>query len=178
MSSKDINLVSQTGFTPKKDKRLNGLRRVAIVLICLVGLVSIFAFILNLASPLNSIKKQQDLALASINAKQQTAVKIAIINERVSSISKIYKDRPDFTQVLNLVLSKVTSDMTTSGLNIDESSVTVTLSSPSLLPLNNFLNSLIDSAKKSDEIKSVSLDSLSVSDSSLSYLMSVKIQLK
>lgn len=178
MSSIDINLAGVGPAISAKNKKLVRLRRGSLAFIVMVGALSVILFVLNLFSPLNSIKKEQDGLLASITASQEKAVKIAIVNERASSISKIYKERPDYTNVLDLAVRNISEGVTTSGLNIDESSVTITVSSSSLLSLNNFLNSLIDDASQNSQVKSVSMESLSASDISTFYLMSVKINLK
>lgn len=178
MSSIDINLASASGKTKEKTKKLRNLRIGSFILLFFVGVLSVVVFLLNFLSPLNSIKAQQDAVLASITQSQDKAVKISIVNERVSSILKIYKERSDYTEVLDLVLSNVTEGIRISGLNIDKSSLSITISSISLLTLNNFLNSLVDSAKQNSQIKSVFMESLSASETSSAYFMAVKINLK
>lgn len=178
MSSIDINLASASGQTKEKTKKLKNLKIGSLALLFLVGVLSVVIFLLNLSSPINSIKVQQDAVLASITASQEKAVKIAIVNERVSSILKIYKERSDYTEILDLALSSVTGGIRMSGLNIDKSSVAITVFSTSLLSLNNFLNSIIDSANQNSKVNSVSMESLSASDASGAYTMSIKINLK
>lgn len=178
MNSIDINLVSTGKGDQGKEKKLQKIRIISTGFILVIGLLSVLVFILNISSPLGKIKQQEDSILSQITAQQDRAAKLAIINERITTVSKIYKQRPDYNYILNLILTKKTDNTKLVGMDLGESSVTVSLSSSSLLTLNNFLNSIIDSSKKSEKINSVFLDSLSVSQTSSSYTMAVKINIK
>lgn len=176
--SSDINFLATGPVSHGKEKKLKQVRIIALVFILIVGLASVFTFVLNLASPIEGVRQEQNQILSQITSNQEKAAKLAIVNERVISISKIYSERPDYVQILDQVLSKKPNELRTSGLDIGESSIILSVSSSSLLPLNNFLNSVIDLSKTNDRIGSVFLDSLSASQNSSAYIMGVKIILK
>ena len=178
MTSVDINLLAAPVINRRKQKKLKLVRRVAIIFLFIVGGLSLLSFFLNLSSPINSIKKQQEDVISQITAQQQKAAKIQIVNGRVSVIKQIYSQRPDFSDILSLVSSKQSEDTSLKGLDIEPASVSVTFSSISLLSLNNLLNGLIDGSKKEQEIKSVFLEDLSVSSTQASYTMTVEFNLK
>ena len=178
MNSSDINLLATSPVSHDKEKKLKQVRLIAAAFIVLVGLMSILTFVLNISSPLDSVKKQENDILSQITSQENKAAKLAIVDERALAISKIYSQRQDFGSIVSLVLSKKTDDIKTTALNIDQSSVIVTISSASLLSLNNFLNSVINVLKNNNQVSSVFLDSLSVNQTSSSYVMGIRINLK
>lgn len=177
MDSTDINLIKVETASPK-NRRAAKLRMVALIILFFVGGVAIIFFILDFSSPLNSIKSEQDAVLSSITAENQKAVKLAIVNERATAINRLKIERPDYLGVLNTAMSTLPSGVSASGLDIDESSVSITVASPSLLSLNNFLNGVLDEARKNSNIESASMESLTANDTSSAYQMSVKFNLK
>ena len=177
MSNIDINLIKVRDDSSAKNRKLTRLKRGALILLLSVGVISVILFLINLSSPINSIKKEQNNLLTTISESNEKAVKLSIVNERVSAVTKIRSKRPDYIGVLDLATKNLSEGVRTAGLALDESSVSITVSSPSLLSLNNFLNGVIDSSRNNSKIKSVSMESLSASDISTFYLMSVKINL-
>lgn len=178
MNSADINLVNVGGIPTPKNSKAVKLKIIAVAFLIFVGAMAVILFILDFYSPLNSIKKEQDQILTSISSQNDKAAKLSIVNERAVAINKLKTERTDYLGVLDIAISNLSSGVRTAGLSVDKASVAITVSSDSLLSLNNFLNGVLDESKKNDSIKSVSMESLTATDVSNIYLMSVKFSLK
>src|SRR3989344_1477039 len=89
MSNIDINLIKVRDDSSAKNRKLTRLKRGALILLLSVGVISVILFLINLYSPINSIKKEQNNLLTTISESNEKAVKLSIVNERVSAVTKI-----------------------------------------------------------------------------------------
>ncbi len=178
MNNLDINLISVPKVSKDKATKLRNVRIISFGGLFLVLLISTFVLFLNFISPLSSVKTEQAGILSQITAQQAKAAKLAIISERVSSITKVKTQALNYTDTMDVIFAKKPTDATLFGLDVDDTSLSVTLNSSSLLSLNNFLNSLIDATSSHKEIKSVFLDNLSVNNTASLFSMTVKVNLK
>lgn len=177
-SSADINLISVPKVSRDKQQRLRSVRIIAFGLLGLVGSVSVILFVINLSSPISKIKAQQNQILSQITTQQDKAAKLNVVKERVTTISNIFSTRTDYIDSLKLILSKKPDDLKLISLETNKESINMTVNSNSLLTINNFLNTVIDTGKSDKKIKSVLLDSLAVNQSLGVYALSIKIKTK
>ncbi len=173
-----INLVTaDTRENLKRKKRTYVLRIISIVFLVFVGLVSIILFILNSSLSLSSVKKQEVATIQSISLQKDKLAKFNLLNDRLKSIKDVLKDRKNYTNTLNVLLDQIPQGVGTSSLNIEKSDVTLTINAVSLLPINKFLNNVIELSSKKKVIKDMVIESLSIDSKTGIYSLSIKAKL-
>lgn len=176
--SDSINLVkAQSREGEERKRRAYILRVISLVFLSFVGLVSIILFILNARISASSIKKEEVVTVQAISAQKEKLAKYNLLNDRLKGISEILKNRKSYTKALNTLLSQVPEGAGTSSLNIEKNDVTLTVNSSSLLPINKFLNNVVELSAKRDVIKDMVIESLSIDSKTGIYSLSVKAKL-
>lgn len=158
----------------KKGKVLNG---IAIVFPILIGIVSLVVFLITQAINPTAIRKQQDETVNEIAKLQDKKIKFFIVKDRLQNIDGILKKRINFAENINNLLSKAISGVSLVDLDINSKQVALTLSSPSLKSLDEFINSLILMVEKKDTIRSLKLESLTFNEKENEYLISLSSDL-
>jgi hypothetical protein len=170
----DINLViKKENNTPKK-KQVDLLKRVSFGILFIVAFLSVIFFLLNLRFSVTSIKKQQKAVIQNLSTYDQTAIKIFLLNSRLSDISRILNSRVKYNESVGKIIFSVTPSMTVEDFSVNKKKLSITIISPSLLDLNDFLNKTL-SYSATREVSSVSLKELQVSD--LGYIMKLEMDL-
>lgn len=176
--SDSINLVTaQTRENEKRKKRAYVLRIISLIFISFVGIVSIILFVLNARISLSSIKKDEVATVQAISAQKDKLAKYNLLNDRLKGIFEIVKNRKSYTNVLNTLLSQVPQRVGASSLSIEKDEVTLTVNSQSLLPINKFLNNVVELSAKKDVIKDMVIESLSIDSKTGIYSLSIKAKL-
>ena len=169
----DINLVIKKDKSPR-NKRVKTLRKISFGILFIVAFLSIIIFLFNLRFSISSIKKQQQSAIQNLSTYDQTAIKIFLLNSRLNDISSILNSRVDNNQTLRKITSDVKSSTTIKDFSVNKNVFSMTLSSASLLDLNDFLNQIL-SLSSSGEVSSVSLKELQINESN--YIMKLEMNL-
>ena len=158
----------------KKGKALN---TIAIVFPILIGIISLAVFLITQAINPTAIRRQQDETINEIAKLQDKKIKFFIVKDRLGNIDSILKNRINFAENINNLLSKTISGVSLVNLDIDNKQVVLTLSSFSLKSLDEFINSLIVMVEKKDTIRSLKLDSLTFNEIENEYLISLSSDL-
>lgn len=175
--SSSINLVTaDTRENAKRKKRTYILRLISLIFLGFVGLVSVILFILNARISLDSVKKEQNVALQDITAQKNKVSKIYLLSDRLKNIREIIKQRKNYTSTLNLVLQQLPDGVTASSLEIDKGDITLTVKSSSLLPINKFLNNIVDLSSKKT-IKNMTIETLTINPKNGLYSLSIKAKI-
>jgi Tfp pilus assembly protein PilN len=175
----DINLISnQDAASLKEKKRLKAVRTIAIASLAIVGLVSVVIFIINSQTSLVSIKKDENSALQNISYLNKKAAKLAIINNRLKDISDILQKRKNYTSAMNTLLQLMPPGVNIGTLDLGKKDVTLIVNSNSLLPVDKFLNSLIDLSSKKQVINGITIESLIFNEKTGNYSLSIKTTLQ
>lgn len=170
----DINLaIKKKRNTPRK-KQVEILKKISFVILFIVAILSIIIFLLNLRFSISSVKKQQKAAMQNLSTYDQTAIKIFLLNSRLNDIGSILGSRVKHNQSVGKVVFDVTGSMRVEELSVNGSSFSITVSSPSLFDLNDFLNNIL-SLSSSKEVSNVSLKELRIGESG--YTMSLEMNL-
>ena len=171
----NINLISNQNVGLEKElKRLKLFRRISLACLIIVSLVSILVFVLNFTLPLDSVKKEQIQTVASISLLHKKLVTYTLITDRVKNISNIISQRGNYIPQINEILSKVPADISVDGLEINTGAVTVSASSDSLLPVNKFIDDLVNLAAQGKVVKNLIIQGLSLNTDSGKYVLSMK----
>ncbi len=171
----DINLASGVLVeSASKNKTLKILRISAISGVIFLAATSILLFLLiNQISP-DKVKKQEDQILFSIKLLHERQAKIAIVNSKISDISKILDSRTNYEFEMNSFLEKIPNDVSVNSLEIDKAKVTITVSSNSLSSIDKMLNSFLEMIARKQIIKSITIQSISSDPISSTYNLSIK----
>ena len=166
----DINLISKTS-EGSKELGLRKIKTISFITLFVVGFSSLVFFLINFRFSANYVKKEQNELIADLSAYDETASKIFLLNQRLSDISEILSQRKKHHETASKIIEKVPASVATAEFQIDDSGITMEVSSSSLLELNNFLNGML-SLSKGKELGSVVLDGLSSGTSE--YTMKIK----
>lgn len=170
----NINLIlSKEGQSFKKKKRIKLLNSIALGLLLVVAAVSVVLFILNTLNPLSSIKKDQLATINNIATLKERSGKLVMVNDRLKNISEINQKRKIFSSLIDYLISLL-GDLKINFLEIDNKSISFSVTSNSLLEENQFLQKLIEKSSKKEMIKDLMIDSLTVNEKTGLYLLTLR----
>ena len=108
-------------------------------------------------------------------------VKLSIINSRVLEIEQIKKQNIDYTKFIQTILDMAPTEVTVNSFEIEEKKATISISSPSLLPMSDFINELLKFADKNSKenptISKATIESLSANDRTGNFFMTVNLEI-
>lgn len=168
----DINLVTDKDSVASEKSRINKLKKISYFVLFLVTVSSILLFILNVKYSVNSVQEKQSSVLNDLNIYNENAVKVIFLNLRATDIKTILSTRTNYQTILESFLAEKPNDVEVQGFSMNGVKASITLSSKSLLDLNNYLNILLKKAEEQG-MSNITLGSLSVNDSG--YLMIVSM---
>lgn len=171
----EINLLSpaQTDRT-KSSGTLRILRIAAISCLSVLLGISIILFFLSRALSPVAIKEKENEVLYSLSLLHKKEAKLVVINDRVRDIPNLLQARPNFDISINAILQKIPEGVSINSMAVDKDKIVLTVSSSSLLSINNLMKSLIDMAKNRKIIKNVTVDSLTADIKGGGYSLSIK----
>jgi hypothetical protein len=159
------------------NRRVLGLRAIAMGMLFLVSASSIILFILVTLSPLPELKKQETSLRATLATSHTDMAKLSLVNERAASIQTLLASRKSFDQTLELIQSKLPSGVDISAIQIDANIVSVTVESKSLKQLDDFINGLVGLVAEKNGFSRVTMTSLINDDSQSKYSVSLNLLL-
>lgn len=170
-----INLVkAQDKENFRRARKIFILRIISLVFISFVGLVSIILFILYLRISPEAIRKEQSQVVQSIAFQKNKLAKLNLLNDRLRGINQVLRERKNYTTTLNSILSEIPQEARAQVLSINKSNVSLTVTSSSLLPLNKFLNNILELSEKKKYIREMVIESLTIDSKTGSYSLSIK----
>lgn len=159
----DINLVSKKTSDSVKDLKLKKIKTISFTILIVVAIASILLFLINLRFSVNYVKGQQNKIIESLSAYDETTSKIFIFHQRVEDLSLIISERKKYHDKTELIFNDFPDSITIDEYKIDESGVSLGVSSNSLFELDAFLNYLLD-LTKSKKLTSIRMTGLSSVD--------------
>lgn len=176
---KDINLLPQKklGFL-EKEQTIIFFRAVAILSILI--LISSFFGIIILGKnySLDNIQKQQtDVRLQLSKVKNKINNQLILV-DRIKRIQSILNTRVLLNGQISLIQKQIPPGIQIQSLQISKASFDMTISSPSLLNLKAFLDSLTTSVQKNSLIKKLTIQNVAVDTSTGLYTVSLEGVLK
>ncbi|MCL4354634.1 hypothetical protein M1349_04175 [Patescibacteria group bacterium] len=170
----NINLVlSKEGQTLKNKKKIKLLNGIALGLLLVVAATSVILFLLNTLNPLSSIKKDQLATINNITFLKERSGKLVIVNDRLKNISEINNKRKKFSPTIDYLIS-ILGNLKISFLEIDDKSISFSVSSYSLLEENDFLQKLIVKSSKKEMVQDLIIDSLTVNEKTGLYQLKLR----
>ena len=158
----NINLVSGKSLDLEKRqaKTLKIVKISAIISLFIVALISISLFIITLLLPTSTVKKNQTQALQGISGLHKKLVTYALSQERLKNIESVLVQRKDYPQVSNEILNKLPGDMSVDVMNLENDVLTLTVTSPYLISINQYIDDFVELSNNSKNIKHLSVQSL------------------
>lgn len=173
--SESINLVkAEDKDNLRRQRKIFILRIISLVFIGFVGLVSVILFILYSRISISSVKKDQAQVAQNILFQKDKLAKLNLLNDRLRGINKVFHDRKNYITTLNLLLDQIPLGASAKSLNINKDGISLSISSSSLLPINKFLNNVLDLSSKKNTIQGVIIESLSIDSKSGVYSLAIK----
>lgn len=158
--SSNINLIDKRSVEDSKKSRLKKLRNFSFALLFFVGLLSLIVFLLNYRFSVSYIRKQQEDVIKKITIYDETAVKIILLNSRLSEISKVLNGRSKYNEKMSKILDGVKGATTIDEFEVNKNEILITASSTSLSSIDIFLNNLLKMVN-SKLLSNVSLEEIS-----------------
>lgn len=169
-----INLVENRSEQLEKEQKVLKITRIiAVSMLITIALISILAFIISSQIPLLALKQAEESTISEITALHNKLATYYLLKDRISNINLLLSKRKDYTKATGAIFSKISNDITITGLSIEEDSVTLDFSSNSLLSLNKLINDLIDLSNKKTLITNIKLQSLTLNAQSQSYSLTL-----
>lgn len=173
--SNDINLVSGKAYELEKElKRLKALRIAAVVSLISVSLISVLLFVITILLPISSVKRDQEKTISSIALLREKLSKYSLINDRVKNISEITKQRKNYSTITNLLIDKVPTDLSVDILTIEDGVVTISVGGVSLIPVNEYINTVIALGDKKQGISGLVVESLVLNNNTGKYILTLQ----
>ncbi len=175
--NKDINFLAiKTSQKGEKKKGLMLVKVTAISSLILVAILSVLAYYLNGKIYPQALKNERDYLLRSLSTLHNREAKLAIVSNRIGNISELIDKRVDYSKLISKFFEKMPNGIKVDNLRIDKQTILLTVSSNSLLPINEFIDGLIELGREK-EISILLLDSLSTSEASGTYSVSLTANL-
>lgn len=171
--SVNINLISRTSLEDSRTIRQKKIKNYSFILLFLVGFASILIFLLNYRFSVNYVRKQQQDLIKRISIYDDTALKVVLLNSRLSEISAIIGQRPKKTDLVKAINQAKTGTLVFDEFSLDTNGIQIKTSSTSLLPMNDFVNELLK-MKNSKAIGGITITSFSYDGDN--YLMELALR--
>lgn len=174
----NINLLvtkKKLGLTPAI-RHLLMFRLVTTSILFLVGVFSVILLIAISFSPLPQLRQEEARELQILAASQADVAKMALIHERVTTISSLLENRTAFATTLQTLQSFMPAGLSVSGFSLAKDNTSITVESNSLLPLDTYINTLMQEVSQKKYFSQIILTNLSIDAQTNSYSLTLTIQ--
>ncbi|MDO8583021.1 MAG: hypothetical protein Q7R51_00640 [bacterium] len=175
--SADINLLRKDEESIKRQHRVKVFNFVAIASLIGVGILSLILFLLIQTINSPSVKKEQDDIFKKISQFQDKQAKLLVINNRIDNIEAILAGRKDLSKASSVLLTKIPARLLVESMEINDKSIVISASSPSLFVVGQFISNLTDMVRNKEIISSLVLNSLAFDSTRNTYHLSVRSDL-
>lgn len=160
----DINLLDRTGNKNLYlENALTIVRSAAVITTVITISVCILAFILMKNSSLESLAAQELSLTNKLAIFHGKTGKVNLIHDRLTRIAKLTSSQFSFEKVLDTVIAQTPSDVTISSIAINKDSVALTLSSDSVVSLQEMSDNFTKLIKAKKTFKKMTFQGI-VSD--------------
>jgi hypothetical protein len=133
-----------------------------------VGIVTtifaLFIFFVSIQFSLGLARAEQEKVQASLNPYQKKIAQARLLKDRLTQIKKVRDEREMALSKIDTIISKKPQGIQTDSLEVADEDIEITFSSPSLSPINDFLESLVE-LKASDLFKEIKVVELKLAPS-------------
>lgn len=159
--SNEINLVTGKTFSlEKRIKQTKILRIAAIASMIIVVLVSVVLFLITIALPISSVKKDQQNTLSSLSLLHKKHIAYSLVANRISGIKTVTASRKDYAKTLNEIIKRVPDSLVVESMNVDSGKIEVGVSGSSLMDIDKLISDLISLNNNKKFIKNLLIENL------------------
>ncbi len=173
----DINLLPSIKARKIGGRAANNLRNVAVGLLLFVATTSMTVFFLIVSSPLPSLKKEQEGAVADLKKYNRELEFLTVTRDRLKHASKILSERKRFDNAFVSIQGVLPSEASIIGYELAIQNVSFTISTLSLAPLDVFLRDLKGVVIEGKAFRSLTLSSLVFDEAKKTYELTVSLTL-
>lgn len=172
--NKEINLIyKQQKDLIKKEQQVRLANLLAIMSLAVVVITSAVLFIINRTSSLPAILQQEKVATQNLSFLQKRVGNLLLVKSRLHDIDTIIKSQDNLDSTLQKLEEGLPTNVTVESLSITKTHITLTVSSPSLVSINQFLDFLISESGKKELVKKVTVNSLLADTKLGKYTLSI-----
>lgn len=157
----NINLVGQRDSSRENAEKLQKLKGLSYVVLFITAFLAILVFAIDYRFSASYVRKQQADLQKELDTYGDVSTKIITRNNKLSELSKILSQRKKYNEKTAAILEPLPSGVSIEGFVIDEAGTTMSITSQTLLPIDEYLNSLMDLVE-SKKIPGVIIKTLSV----------------
>lgn len=175
--SRGINLLSAEQQLSAKigSQKIKILRGIALWSLFSISAASVILFLLIALSPLPSLQKQEQKALESLSASHPDMAKLLLITDRLKGSEKILSTRSTYDQTLENIKDRVPNNAEISGITMNKSEISVTVTSESLAAIDMFLSNMIAAADAKQDFSRVILSRFFTNEGSGTFFVTVEV---
>ena len=126
-------------------------------------------------SPLPALQRQEQFLQQTLSASKDSMVKLSFVNTQADAISGLINKRKSFDQPISLIQAKLSSDMNVQQIQVDDTSVLVTVERNSLLSLETFLNGLVGYVQSKNTFSKLTLIDLVQDQATNGYALTIQL---
>lgn len=173
----EINLLSSARERKKGGKTVSRLRNFAVGFLLLVGISSMIIFILIYFSPLPSLLREKDGAIADLRRYDNEFVSLVVTRDRIKLAETILNSRKRFDEIFATVQNILPESTSITGYDITTKNASFTIVALSLVPLDEILQSLEDTISSEQYFRSLTISSLVYDGNRNIYELTVSLSL-
>lgn len=157
--SVDINLAQVDTAEQKKAEKVKKIKAVSVAVLIITAFMAVIIFAIDYRFSASYVQKQENELLQELEAKTEISSKIFIVNSKLSGISQIIEERRNLSGKSEKLLIDFPDSIEIEDYIIDEDGVVMTIITPSLTDLDDYLNYLIDLSDEK-EFNAIKLEKL------------------
>lgn len=175
--SRGINLLSAEQQLSAKigSQKVKILRAVTLWSLFSISAISVVLSILIALSPLPLLQQQEQNVRVSLSAYHQDMAKLLLISDRLKGSEQILTTRSRFDQILEKIQERLPDDAEISGLTLNTSEIEVTVTSPSLVAIDTFLNNMVSAADEKKDFSRVILHRFFTNEETNAFFVTVEV---
>lgn len=157
--SVDINLAQVNKTEQKRAEKVKKIKAVSVAALIVIAFLAVIIFAVDYRFSASYVKNQETELLQELEARSETSAKIFIVNSKLAEITKIIDARQNYSEKSAKLMSEKSDAIEVDEFKIDEEGIEMSITSPSLTDLDNYINFLIDLSEEK-EFSTVKLEKL------------------
>ena len=162
--SVNINLVDKRNPDEDRLEKARKLKGISFGVLILTAFLAILIFALDYRFSASYVQKQEADLLKDLAPYSDKSAKIFIINSKLTDISTLLNKRKQYAALASEIAAGNTGSASIDRFLINDSGITISISSTSLEPIDQFINYTLDLVNKK-KISNVTLKNLSFDSS-------------
>lgn len=159
--STNINLADKKNPEDSRKDKAKKLKGISFAILLTTAFLAVVIFALDYRFSASYVRKQQADLLNELTPYADKSAKIFIVNSKLTDISQILSNRKKYNETVDQIVRSNSGGAVIEDFKIDDTGIEMTVSSSSLEPIDQFLNSLLELADKKT-VSSITLKSLSL----------------